>query len=225
MALESATYIDGLVVTNPLGSDPLAGADDHLRLIKSTLKSTFPNITGPVTATQGELSAPLPVGGIIIWSGAIADVPSGWLLCDGGSGTPDLRDRFVVGAGLGYAVAATGGEATVALATANLPVHSHPFSGSGTTGDGGAHTHSVTDPGHVHPYTVVTNRNGGGGGNDQYTNTTTANTVSAFTGISLVGAPNHTHPVTVSGTTGDTGSGTAHENRPPYYALAYIMKT
>ena len=225
MALESATYIDGLVVTNPLGSDPLAGADDHLRLIKSTLKSTFPNITGPVTATHGELSATLPVGGIILWSGSLASIPVGWVLCDGASGTPDLRDRFVVGAGLGYAVGGTGGEATVALATANLPVHGHTFSGSGNTGDGGAHSHGITDPGHVHSYTVVTNRNGGGGGNDQYTNTTTASTVSAFTGISLVGAPNHTHPVTVSGTTGDTGSGTAHENRPPYYALAYIMKT
>lgn len=57
MSLESTTYIDGLDPANPPGSDPLAQADDHLRLIKSALKATFPNITGPVTVSQDELNA------------------------------------------------------------------------------------------------------------------------------------------------------------------------
>lgn len=56
MALETATYISGLVSTNPLSSDPKSQGDDHLRLIKSTLQATFPNITGAVTATHTELS-------------------------------------------------------------------------------------------------------------------------------------------------------------------------
>lgn len=56
MALETATYINGLVVTNPVATDGLAQADDHMRLIKSTIKSTFPSITGAVTATQVELN-------------------------------------------------------------------------------------------------------------------------------------------------------------------------
>ena len=56
MALESATYIDGLVATNPVSTDPLSSADDHMRLIKATLKNTFPNITGAITATQAEIN-------------------------------------------------------------------------------------------------------------------------------------------------------------------------
>lgn len=56
MALETATFIDGLVVTNPASVDSLAQADDHLRLIKGTIKSTFPSITGAITATQAELN-------------------------------------------------------------------------------------------------------------------------------------------------------------------------
>ena len=56
MALESATYIDGLVITNPTGADAKSTSDDHHRLIKSTIKATFPNITGAVTPTHTELN-------------------------------------------------------------------------------------------------------------------------------------------------------------------------
>jgi len=56
MALESTTYIDGLVTTNPTGTDPRSQGDDHLRLIKSTLRSTFPNVAGAMTATHTELN-------------------------------------------------------------------------------------------------------------------------------------------------------------------------
>ena len=56
MALESATYIDGLVASNPVSTDPLSSADDHMRLIKATLKNTFPNITGAITADKDEIN-------------------------------------------------------------------------------------------------------------------------------------------------------------------------
>lgn len=235
MALETASYINNLVATNPLGSDPLADADGHIRLIKSTLQATFPNITGPVTATQASLNSPFPSGGIIIWSGAIAAVPSGWLLCDGGSGTPDLRDRFVVGAGLGYAVAETGGSATVVLTTPNLPSHSHTF--SGTTAGGGSHGHTgaTSHADLVGDFWVGGQNNGVGGivsliqnggrpGLDAGSGFQQLYRVNASHShsLSINGVGDHTH--TVSGTTGTTGSATAHENRPPYYALAYIMK-
>jgi hypothetical protein len=72
-------------------------------------------------------------GMIILWSGSIASIPSGFALCDGTSGTPDLRDRFIVGAGSTYAVDATGGSAD-----ATLPTHTHTA------------TSTVTDPGHTH---------------------------------------------------------------------------
>jgi hypothetical protein len=70
---------------------------------------------------------------ITLWSGSIASIPSGFALCDGTSGTPDLRDKFIVGAGSTYAVDATGGSAD-----ATLPTHTH--------------TNTVTDPGHFHSY-------------------------------------------------------------------------
>ena len=56
MGLETSTYVNGLNTNNPAATDGLAQADDHLRLIKSTLKNTFPSITGAITATQDELN-------------------------------------------------------------------------------------------------------------------------------------------------------------------------
>jgi len=56
MALESTTYIDGLVITNPTGTDPRSQGDDHIRLVKSTIRSTFPNVSGAMTATHTELN-------------------------------------------------------------------------------------------------------------------------------------------------------------------------
>ena len=71
MGLESATYINGLVETNPTSSDNANQGDNHLRLIKAAIKATFPNITGPVTATHTALStAYLPLAGGTV-SGAI----------------------------------------------------------------------------------------------------------------------------------------------------------
>ena len=70
-----------------------------------------------------------PSGGIIIWSGASDAVPSGWVLCDGTNGTPDLRDRFVVGAGSTYAVGAKGGEAAHKLTVSEMPSHFHELGG------------------------------------------------------------------------------------------------
>ena len=64
----------------------------------STYNTLFPTISGGI-----------PIGGIIIWSGAQNAIPQYWQLCDGTNGTPDLRDRFIVGAGNNYTVGATGG--------------------------------------------------------------------------------------------------------------------
>jgi len=145
-----------------------------------------------------------PSGGIIMWSGSIASVPSGWVLCDGTNGTPDLRNRFVVGAGNSYGVGDTGGADSVTLSTAQIPSHSHTF--SGTTSVEGAHSH-----GSVPATTNDTDR--GLGNNSLFS-------IDTFGQTDVQGA--HAH--SFSGTTSTAGSGNAHENRPPYYALAYIMK-
>jgi len=56
MGLETGTYLDALVPTNPASTDGLAQADDHIRLLKSALKNTLPNLSGAVNATQAELN-------------------------------------------------------------------------------------------------------------------------------------------------------------------------
>lgn len=67
----------------------------------------------------------LPTGIICLWYGAIGNIPAGWTLCDGTAGTPDLRDKFLVGAGSTYAVGASGGNVN----------HNHTFIGNGHTHD------------------------------------------------------------------------------------------
>lgn len=118
--------------------------------------------------------AHVPLGGIVMWSGSAASVPSGWHVCDGTSGTPDLRDKFVVGAGGDYAVGDTGGNATANLAhahtegstgSAGAHTHTSPASGAGsahthtnsaTTGTAGAHNHTATGiTGQATPYSPL----------------------------------------------------------------------
>lgn len=145
------------------------------------------------------VASPVPVGGIILWSGAQSAIPSGWALCDGsvsnGQTTPNLVSRFVMGADdTSVNVGTTGG-------SADAVVVSH------------SHTTAVTDPGHFH---VAGAANGNTDNQSlspfEFTNDdreTTVNTDSATTGIS----------VTVN-TAGVSGT---NKNLPPYYALCYIM--
>lgn len=218
------------------------------------------------TWTSSTPAAAFTTGMIILWSGSIASIPSGWVLCNGLNGTPDLRDKFIVGAGSTYAVNATGGATSVTLATTNLPSHTHSFSATSNTGltdishthsfsatSGGqsqTHTHSisVSDPGHSHVYPgTATNYNNTGGtqANQAWRSPDigTTSTQSSTTGISASAGSNsvdhthsvsgttgsgggsHSHSFTASGTTGSAGSGTSFSILPPYYALAYIMKT
>jgi microcystin-dependent protein len=73
-------------------------------------------------------SIEFPSGGIIMWNGSVASIPLGWVLCDGTNGTPNLTDKFIMGAGNSYAVGATGGEASHVINGAQLPTHSHVLS-------------------------------------------------------------------------------------------------
>lgn len=159
-----------------------------------------PGTAGNVLTSNGSAwvsTAPSPftTGMIMLWSGSIATIPSGWALCNGSSGTPDLRDRFIVGAGSTYAVAATGGSADAIVVS-----HNHTA------------TSSVTDPGHTHSGTV---------GSASFTPQGGSGPSTPFQSTSI---GSNTTGITVSTSVASTGSSGTNANLPPYYALAYIMK-
>lgn len=253
MSLESATYIDDLNVSNPAATDTLSQTDDHIRMLKSVLKATFPNVSGAVTPTHTQLNQALvPIGGIIMWSGAAADVPTGWKLCDGGTyarsdGTgnitvPDLRSKFVFGCGgstsaptAAPTIGATGG-ASANTPTISVTVASHVLtqaelpnvSLSGNVSDPG-HGHIVSDPGHSHAYTSVSGNTAQAGFTGSVAVPVAANTAVAYTGIGIYS--NYTG-ISVSTPLGSgnghshtaTGTSTEVPTVPPYHVLAFICK-
>lgn len=161
------------------GSDPCT-LDPRLEVTLSPY-AIYAKSAGAVP--ESIAGAIVPQGGIIMWSGPIANIPAGWALCDGTSGTPDLRDRFIVAAGNEYAVSSTGGEKQHTLTIAEMPSHYHRSMGE--VGGGWLYGEESSS------------QRGSNGGMD------------------------HDNPFFK---TSSTGGGQPHENRPPYYALAFIMK-
>lgn len=99
-----------------------------------------------------------PIGAIVIWSGTAENIPTGWHLCNGKDGTPDLRDKFVLGAGEKHPVDKTGGVEEVALTVEQMPRHNHPIS---TAMGGGQNTTSANSRTvlQANPSTSPTNSN------------------------------------------------------------------
>lgn len=164
---------------------------------------TYDNLYGIIGVAGTSTGTTIPLGVISLWYGSIGSVPTGWYLCDGTNGTPDLRNKFVVGAGSTYSVAATGGSTDAIVVT-----HNHTATSTSTS--------TVTDPTHTHS-TGTTFSGGGGngatGGTAGFSNITGA----ASTGISVATA--------TTTTTANAGVSGTNANLPPYYALAYIMKS
>ena len=148
---------------------------------------------------QTEYLVKAPIGTIVIWSGSADNIPDAWVLCDGANGTPDLRDKFVLGAGLaddGYhSVGNIGGEASHKLTMEEMPTHSHIenlaiYQSSGVAKQG---TLAIATSGGKAGYSVK------------------EESVQTLTDSHIL-------------TTATTGSSVSHNNMPPYYALCYIMK-
>lgn len=167
-----------------------------LKTSAGTTIGTYDNLYGIIGVASTSTGTTIPTGMISLWYGSIGSVPTGWYLCDGTNGTPDLRDRFIVGAGSTYSVAATGGSTDAIVVS-----HTHTA------------TSTVTDPGHNHTYSVVSTTGGAGGGTASYTNTASITTGSRTTGV------------TVATTNASSGVSGTNANLPPYYALAYVMKS
>ena len=209
-------------------------------------------VANATAATRSYVDTSIPIGGIIMWSGAFT-LPSNWKLCDGNNGTPDLRGRFVLSSGKGSGltdryVGQAGGAETVALTEAQMPSHSHGVSARTGGSDGvakdGGHTHTIKDDGHAHTTssvsTTVTAYGPLGLARGDYANvpvasynasgtwnpfsaSTSVTVDSKTTGISINTTDSaHNHTITVSETA--KGSGNAHENMPPFYVLAFVMR-
>ena len=158
---------------------------------------------------QTALASAFTSGMIMMWSGTIATIPTGWVLCNGSNSTPDLRNRFVIGAhsdtaGVAYTTVTGSNTTTGGTKDAINVSHTHTA------------TSSVTDPGHTHTSSSNGAPNGGGAGacfSSGQGNTPGQTTLSNTTGI------------TVATSISTEGSSGTNQNLPPYYALAFIMKT
>jgi microcystin-dependent protein len=211
-------------------------------------------VDAAMVAQDATVANAAPVGSMIMYGGNTA--PEGWHLCNGtahGSAalqavigspnTPDLRSRFIVGAGTDYAVGATGGLDAVTLTSAQsgVPAHSHTI----TVNNGNAtHSHSVTGStsnggNHSHPSPsgyafLLTNAGGWPAGSNSGGGVQRPSGYFGYTEA----AGTHTHTVTGSAATQNAAhahsasaannaaanAAQSHENRPPYYALTYIIR-
>lgn len=217
---------DSLVTTDPAKVIKGTEIDNEYNAIANAIatkaNTNSPALTGTPTAptatvgsnttqiatTAFVLANSVPSGFIGMWSGTIATIPTGWYLCNGSNGTPDLRDKFIVGASsdetsiaktnITGALTQTGGSKDAIVVS-----HSHTA------------TSSVSDPGHSHsisPSYMISNNEGAGGRTDGSQAGARSSTSSASTGIS------------VSTSISTTGSSGTNANLPPYFALAFIMK-
>lgn len=192
----------------------------------------------------------IPAGLIAQWSGTIANIPTGWVLCDGTNSTPDLRDKFIIGAtqddssvaktNVEGSLTQTGGATTdtsssagahdhgaatgsTTLTTSQIPAHTHD-EGTLETASDGAHDHDL-------------NVNSGSGVDGPFIDRSNGDSSPDTDTTSIQSAGAHTHAIT--GNTGSAGGGAGHDHTissdgahthevdilPPYYALAFIMKT
>ena len=187
MALESGSYINSLNSNNPVATDPLAQADDHIRLIKATIKASFPNITGAVTLTQAEINAlttpklDAPSGTRLLFH--MSSPPVGWTK---DTSHNDKALRVVSGSvGTGGSVAFssvmasqtpagtvstnfTGTTASTVLSVSQIPSHSHTFTESFSKEDNnfsaGSQRPLRENSVNLGNYTITTASTGGGGG-------------------------------------------------------------
>jgi hypothetical protein len=174
----------------------------------NALLPTQTSNSGKYLTTDGSASSwgavvTFSAGMILMWSGTIATIPSGWYLCNGSNGTPDLRNKFIIGAfsdTSGVAYSTVTGANTQTGGTKDAIVVSH------------THTATVTDPTHAHTYGSGNRVQGGNDNGVFYDSQNGAfhTTTAASTGISV--------------TNSTTGSSGTDQNLPPYFALAFIMK-
>jgi len=167
-----------------------------------------------------------PMTSIVMYYGSIANIPEGWQLCNGTNGTPDLSGKFIVGYDPNdndyNQIAKSGGEKRHTLTENEMPSHAH----GGNTNTGGSHSHNYRDTIYSEEGDrgTTTGINGtellGSGGENRQSSTDTNHSEvwSHYKNRQISSSGTHSHNFT----TNNKGGGQAHENRPPYFTLAYI---
>ncbi len=169
-------------------------------------------------------TALLPIGAIIMWGGLYSNIPSGFSICNGSGGTPNLQDRFICATTGSENPGTTGGAHAVSLTTSHLPSHNH----SGASGNDGGHWHTTDNQG-LHAHTAKkqnafkqgVDRTGVYFNGDETYAPGDPIVNSGYHTHTISTEPHHSHTITV----GYNGSGNSFNNRPLYYELCFIQKT
>ena len=167
--------------------------------VKIRISNTWVTVSDGADGADG--SSTLPVGCIIMFNGTVA--PNGWELCDGNGGRPDLRNKFIIGAGNNYSLSSQGGYA-------DTPIINHQHTFSSSTSEDGAHTHSYN-------FRSGTERADNDEDHSRNSGSSQYNTGGG-------GAHAHSFSGTTDGASNSINSGSGR-NIPPYFALTYIIKT
>jgi hypothetical protein len=199
LAVGNTLGVTGATTLNTLGVTGATTIGGTLGVTGTTTITGTAIIGTPTTTTNltvnGVVGGITPKGGIILWSGAATAIPAGWALCNGQNGTPNLQDRFVVGAGSAYAVNGTGGATTHVHGTSALYAN---------IGMGYNNTELN--------FIMYEQR-----GNLPSAGVITTGDIHGWTGKSGITGQ--------LGATSISGNVDSSSNLPPYYALCYIMKT
>lgn len=167
---------------------------------------TSPRSSVIVTRYNKSLDNSIPKGTILPWYGALGSIPSGFAFCNGSNGTPDLRNRFLVGAGSSYSLGNTGGADTVKLTGTQIGNHYHTFGVNWSNNCGYFLSRGINN--YIAPSVpsgVKWQNWNGSGGNGSMANRGSGENLVTSNAVA-------------------TAAQEAHENRPPYYAVYYIMK-